>query len=73
MRHRNSAIVLTGKAMAAFAFFVPVVYEPPLPQLSECPLVGFSPNQPTGAHVVSITYVYTWHSGTYRFSTYEIR
>jgi len=65
MRHRNTAIVLIMMAMAAFAFFVPVVHYSPLPQFSGCPLVGCSPNQPTGAHLVWITHVYAGDGRTY--------
>ena len=58
-----------------FAFFVPVIYDPPFPQSNECPhaIPSCLPYQTAGAYLVSITYFYTGHGGTYYYNTYQVQ
>jgi len=72
MRYRYLALCLVVVLAVAFAYFVPVVYDPPFPQYSECPLQACSPT-PAFAYLVSITYFYTGHGGTYYYNAYQIQ
>jgi formate hydrogenlyase subunit 4 len=63
MRRRNVAVVLATIAVLAFAFFVPVVYDPPFQEL-------FKPSG--GAYLVSITYFLTGYGATYYYNTYQV-
>jgi hypothetical protein len=70
---RRYAILGLVVGIALFAFFVPVVYDPPFPQSSECPLATCHPYQASGAYLVSITYFYTGHGGTYYYNAYQVQ
>ena len=64
MKRRNIAIILAIVGVAAFAFFVPVIYDPPFQQMFQ---------NPPGANLVSITYFFTGYGGTYYYNTYQVQ
>jgi hypothetical protein len=69
---RRYAILGLVLGVALFAFFVPVIYDPPFPQ---CPhtIPSCLPYQSSGAYLVSITYFYTGHGGTYYYNAYQVQ
>ncbi len=68
MRRRNIAIILAIVGVAAFAFFVPVIYDPPFH-----PPTTYHVRPTGGAYLVSITYFWTGYGGTYYYNTYQVQ